>query len=86
MYVPDGVDDWVNTVSVEFPDPPAMVALERDTVGPVDGETVVARFTVPVKPFSGATVRVEAPVALGRIEREFGLAPSAKSGVAAVET
>ena len=30
---------------------------------PVDGETVVARVTVPVKPLMGVTVIVELPVA-----------------------
>lgn len=74
----------VEIVIVEVPDPPAMVGLERETVRPVGGETVVARFTVPVKLLSGATVRVEVPIAPGRMETDVGLAIREKSGAAVV--
>jgi hypothetical protein len=84
--VPNGVEDWEVTVSVELPDPPAIEALERETVGPVAGEMVAARFTVPVKPFSEATVIEEVPVAPGIMESEVGLAPSVKSGTPARPT
>ena len=83
--MPDGVDDRDVTVSVELPDPPATEELDRETVRPVEGETV-ARFTVPAKPFSGVTVIAEVPVAPGRMEMEVGLAPSVKSGTPARPT
>jgi len=81
-YAPVGVDDWLDIVSVELPNPPGIVVLESDVIRPVAGETVAARLTVPVKPFSGATVRVEVPIVLGMMERDAGLARRMKSGVA----
>jgi hypothetical protein len=60
-----------------------MLVLESEHVSPVEGEMVVARATVPVKPLSGATVRVEVPVAPPRIGTEVGFAVRVKSDTGA---
>lgn len=44
-----------------------------------DGEMLVARLTVPVKPPTGDTVRVELPVVPAFMMRLVGLAVSVKS-------
>jgi len=80
VYAPVAVDGAVDIVSVEVPDPPAILVLEKEVVKPVVGETLAARFTVPVKPFSGATVTVEVPFAPAKIESDVGLDVKAKSG------
>lgn len=49
---------------------------------PVDGETVSERVTVPVKPFSAATVIVEAPAVPTTTVRVVGLAATLKSAAA----
>ena len=56
-----------------------ILAVDREHVRPVAGETLAARLTVPVKPLSGATVRVEVPVAPARAETVVGLAVNEKS-------
>jgi len=48
------------------------------------GETVDARATVPVKPFSGATVIVEVTVAPARALTAVGLAVTVKSWIVIV--
>ncbi len=50
----------------------------KEHVRPV-GETVVARVTVPVKPFTGATVTVEIPVTPALTVTLAGLAVTVKS-------
>ena len=62
-----------------MPDPPVILALDREHVSPVEGEIIVARVTVPVKPLSGATVRVEVPVADPSMGTDVGLAVNEKS-------
>jgi hypothetical protein len=47
-YVPVGVVDAVETVSVEFPEPPTDIGLKL-AVAPV-GSPLTLRFTVPAKP------------------------------------
>jgi len=47
--------------SVEVPEPPAMLVEDRVQMRLVE-LVVTARVTVPVKPFTGATVIVEVPV------------------------
>ncbi len=84
VYAPVAVDVPIDIVSVELPDPPAMLVLEKENVKPVVGETLAARFTVPVKPLSGATVTVEVPADPARIESDVGLDVKAKSGPACV--
>jgi hypothetical protein len=64
--------------------PPAILAVDSEHVRPVEGETLVARFTVPVKPLNGATVRVEVPVAPARTGTDVGLAVREKSATGAV--
>jgi hypothetical protein len=61
-----------------------MLAVESEHVSPVEGDTVAARFTVPVKPLRGETVRVEVPVAPARMGTDVGLAVNEKSATGAV--
>ena len=44
------------------------------------GETAGANATVPVNPFSGATVIVEVATVLARVEMPVGAAETLKSG------
>ncbi len=60
-----------------------ILAVEREHERPVKGETLAARFTVPVKPLNGATVSVEVPVAPARTETDVGLAVKLKSATGA---
>lgn len=81
VYVPVAVDDVVEIVRVELPDPPGTLVMERETRGPVLGETLAARLTVPAKPLIAATEIVEAPFAPGMMATDAGLAVNVKSGV-----
>ena len=60
-------------VNVAEPEPPAIVELLKDAVGPPDGVTLADRYTVPVNPFDEATLMVDVPEAPVAIEREVGL-------------
>lgn len=51
-----------------------------EQVRPVEGETDDVNVTVPVKPFTGATVIVEAPAAPTDTATVVGLADRVKSG------
>jgi hypothetical protein len=55
-----------------------MLAGDRVQVRPV-GETDEVRATVPVNPWTGATVMVEVPAALARAVTLVGLAATVKS-------
>jgi hypothetical protein len=61
-YVP-GVEDPGLHVPVTALEPVTARLDGQFALRPVDGETVVTRVTVPVKPFTGVTVIVELPVA-----------------------
>jgi len=63
---------------VEVPDPVTLVGV-RVHVRPVEGATVAARLTVPLKPFRAVTVIVEVPEAPARIVTVVGLAAMVKS-------
>jgi hypothetical protein len=64
---------------VEVPDPPVILVV--DSVQARFVELVVrARVTVPVKPFRGATVRVEMPPMPAFTVTVVGLAEMVKSG------
>ncbi len=56
-----------------------MLAGVRVQVRPVAGEIVWLRATVPVKPFTGATVIIEAPEAPAMTVTLVGLAVTVKS-------
>ena len=68
--------------SVEVPEPPLIVFVDREHVRPMVGETLEARLTEPVKPLSGASVMVDVPVAPATILTLVGLAETEKSGAA----
>jgi hypothetical protein len=70
-------------VRVEVPEPPVMLAVLRDAVGP-EGETVAASTTVPAKLLIGATVIVEEPALPAWIVIVVGLALTVKFGVVTV--
>lgn len=83
LNVPDGVEDVVETVSVEVADVPEerVTLMElNDGVGP-EGETPVAKLTVPLKPLRLVNVMVEVPDAPCRNVREEGFDVIEKSGV-----
>lgn len=68
---------------------PEVVVLVRETlvgesvhVSPVEGDTVADKVTVPVKPFTAATVIVDVPGAPTTTETVVGLALTVKSGAA----
>jgi len=71
VYVPavplhESVEVWAT--------PRVTVVGVRVQVRPVAGETVAAKLTVPVKPWSGVTVIVEVPEAPARTVTAVGLA------------
>ena len=72
-------------VRVETPDPPAMLEAEKAVVGP-EGETVVVRVTVPVKPFEGVIVIADVPVLPACTVTVVGLEVIVKSGAGGVDT
>ena len=55
-------------MQTDVPDPPAMLAGMQLVVSPVDGETVVLIFTVPVNPNFPVTVVVTLPVFPGLVK------------------
>lgn len=66
--------------NVEVPEVPRVTLVGlRAQVRPVAGETVVARVTVPVNPFTEVTVIVEVPVAPALTVTDVGLAVTVKS-------
>ncbi len=68
---------------VDVPDPPVIDVDDRVQDRLVEFVDT-PRLTVPVKPFSGATVRVEVPVAPARTGTDVGLAVKEKSATGAV--
>jgi hypothetical protein len=48
--------------NTDVPEPPEIVVVLSVHVSPLLGETVVARLTVPVKPFNADTAIVEFPL------------------------
>ena len=68
------------TVRMLLPDVVMLVG-PRVAVRPVDGLTVAARLTLPVKPLTGVTLIVTVPVALVETVMDVGLAVIVKSGV-----
>jgi hypothetical protein len=66
---------------VELPEPPVILVEDREQIRLVEF-VVTARVTVPVNPFSGATVIVEVPLAPAFAETLVGLAVTLKSGAA----
>ena len=58
-----------------------MLVGDRLQESPVEGEVDLDRLTVPVKPFTGATVTVEVPVLPLLIETAVGLVLMLKSGL-----
>ena len=73
------------TISTDVPEPPEMVDVANEVVGPV-GEDVALRVTVPVKPFEPAIVMVEVPELPACMVTEVGLGDTVKSGVAGAVT
>ena len=66
--------------NVEVPDVPrATLVGDIAQVRPVAGDTVTARFTVPVKPWTESTVIVDVPLALARTVTLVELAETVKS-------
>jgi hypothetical protein len=63
--------------SVDDPEPPVMLVELRVHVRPEDG--LLVRATVPVNPFTGATVIVDVPEAPALTVTEVGLAEMVKS-------
>ena len=57
VETPAGVDDIVESVRIEVPDPFVMEGGENDAVVPL-GIPEADRFTVPVNPDDGVTVTV----------------------------
>jgi hypothetical protein len=51
----------------------------REHVSPVEGETLLVRLTVPVKPLVGMTVIVDVPATFGVVLTTVGLANIWKS-------
>jgi hypothetical protein len=66
-------------LSVLVPDPPVMLVGLRVHVSPVDGEMLLVRLTVPMKPLTGITVTVEFPAMPGVVLTTVGLANIWKS-------
>ena len=66
-------------VSVLVPEPPVMLVGLTEQVSPVEGETVVVRATVPVKPLTRATVIVDIAFTPGVVLTVVGLADIWKS-------
>ena len=66
-------------VSVLVPEPPVMLVGLTEQVSPVEGETVVVRATVPVKPLTRATVIVDIALTPGVVLTVVGLADIWKS-------
>ena len=50
------------SAQLDVPEPPGMFVGVQSTVNPVEGDVVVERLTVPVKPFCPVTVTVNVPV------------------------
>ncbi len=50
------------SVQLDVPEPPGRLVGVQLTVNPVEGDVVVERLTVPVKPFCPVTVAVNMPV------------------------
>jgi len=50
------------SAQLDVPEPPSILVGVQLTVSPVEGDVVVKRFTVPVKPFCPVTVTVNMPV------------------------
>ena len=50
------------SAQLDVPEPPGMLVGAQLTVNPVEGDVVVERPTVPVKPFCPVTVTVNVPV------------------------
>ena len=67
---------------VEVPEPPVILVEDRVQTSPVDGDTVSASPTVPVKPLTGDTVMVEVPAVPTTAVTLVGLALIVKSGAA----
>ena len=67
---------------VEVPEPPETLVEERAHVRPVAGEISSDRETVPVNPFTAATVIVEVPGVPTTAVTLVGLALIVKSGAA----
>lgn len=66
--------------SVEVPEVPRVTLVgESAQVRPVVGDTVTARFTVPVNPWMEVTVIVDAPLPLARTVTLVKLAETVKS-------
>ncbi len=66
---------------VEVPEEPRITLVglnEHDS--PADGETLEARLTVPVNPFSGEIVTTDVPLAPALMFTLFGLVDILKSG------
>ena len=67
-------------VSVDEPEPPEMLVVLNELVGPV-GDDVADSVTAPENPLSGAILMVVEPDPPAWIEREVGLAVIVKFGV-----
>lgn len=50
------------SAQLDVPEPPGRLVGVQLTVNPVEGDVVVERLTVPVKPFCPVTVTVNMPV------------------------
>jgi len=70
-------------VRIVVPEPPAMVLVPMETVGPV-GDIVAVMVTVRVKPCAEATVIVRDADPPATIVRDVGFVESVKSGVKVV--
>lgn len=64
---------------MEVPEPPKMLVVLREQVRPSDGLTERPRVTAPLKPFIGAIVILDVPVAPARTVILVGLAVIVKS-------
>jgi len=64
---------------VDVPDPTKLAGVTVQ-LRPVEGETLSARLTVPLKPLIGVTVMVEVPEAPTKRLTEVGLEDIVKSG------
>lgn len=50
------------SAQLDVPEPPGMLVGVQLTISPAEGDVVVERLTVPVKPFCPATVTGNMPV------------------------